>query len=154
MTPDDFQQKFWSGLLRDFYEFQPNNRNPFGWPESRLARINIKIEEGVKRIAKRCGYVHRYIPLEWATANLSYIVENLEHIEATYDLLADDYSKQCLVALLKLRVLGGTHTRMPLSNRSFWDKYYSVDKLFLKQQRTIKTSFLDWHLATRSGRLY
>jgi FkbM family methyltransferase len=74
-----------------------------------------------------------------AEAQLLDHVQNMEKLAQVYDLLADDYSKELFVELLKFRILGSQHVKLPVNNGSFWKKYHSVDENYLRERATTDT---------------
>ena len=147
MGSSEFQRRFFHGLIHDCYEYKANNTHDadyltFGTGVSR--RIKMKLEDGIRLIASRKGFVHRRFGIEQATEHLMWTLENMDGLERFYNLLRDAYSKQLLIELLKYRVLGGYHVKLPLNDKKYWGQYSSVDKKFLKERRTIRTG--EWYL--------
>ena len=104
----------------------------------------MKLKDGIRLIASREGFVRRRFGIEHATERLMWILENMDGLERSYNLLRDGYSKQLLIELLEYGVLGGYHVKLPLNDKKYWDQYSSVDKKFLKERRTIRTG--KWYL--------
>ena len=147
MESSEFQRRFFYGLIHDCYEYQGNNTRDadyltFGTGVS--SRIKMKLKDGIRLIASRKGFVRRRFGIERGTECLMWILENIDGLEEFYNLLRDNYSKQLLIELLKYRILGGYHVRLPLNDEKYWGQYSSVDKKFLKERCTIRTG--EWHL--------
>jgi len=148
MGSTEFQRRLFCGLIHDCYEYQGNNaRNAdyltFGTGVSR--RLKMKAKDRICLIASSKGFVRRGFGIEQATECLKWIFENIDGLERSYDLLRDDYSKELLIDLLKYRVLGAQHVKLPINNEMYWKQYASVDKNFLKKRHTIRTR-RNWYL--------
>jgi FkbM family methyltransferase len=147
MESSEFQRRFFQGLIHDCYEYKASSTRDadyltFGTSAS--SRIKMRLKDCIHLIASRKGFVRRRFGIEHATERLMWILENMDGLERFYNLLQDDYSKQLLIELLKYRVLGGYHVKLPLNDKKYWDQYSSVDKKFLKERRTIRTG--KWYL--------
>jgi FkbM family methyltransferase len=70
-----------------------------------------------------------------------FILRNIDKLEDFYQLLEDEYSRQLLTVLLKFRVLGPQHVKLPLNTKQYWDKRAYIDNSFLKEQRTITGTY-------------
>jgi FkbM family methyltransferase len=93
------------------------------------------------------GFVRRRFDVEVPAHHLLSTLELFDGLERTYRLLADDYSRQALLDVLRYRILGERHVRLPLNDEHFWAEYNSVDARFLKERRTIKAWWgWDFHL--------
>ncbi len=145
MENGEFQRSFFYGLIHDCYEFQDNNTDFLRLGTNVSGRIKRRLEDKVLLVARRTGFVHRHSAIEEAFESLMYVLRNIDKPEGFYHLLGDDYSRRLLIDLLKFRILGARHVRLPLNNKDYWDKRASIDKNFLKERRTIKT-WNNWYL--------
>lgn len=148
MANTEFQHKFFYTLIRDCYEFQANNTTcadclTFG--SSFSSRIKRQVKDKALLFARRNGFVRRHFVIEKAIDRLIRILENIDTLEKFYYSLRDDHSKQLLIDLLRFRVLGAQHVKLPSNNDEYWGKYSSVDKRFMIEQHTIKT-WNNWYL--------
>jgi len=148
MANTEFQHKFFYTLIRDCYEFQANNTacvDCLTFGSSFSSRIKRQVKDKALLFARRNGFVRRHFAIEKATDRLIRILENIDTLEKFYYSLRDDHSKQLLIDLLRFRVLGAQHVRLPSNNDEYWGKYSSVDKRFMIERHTIKT-WNNWYL--------
>jgi FkbM family methyltransferase len=73
-----------------------------------------------------------------------YTLANIDKLERFYHLLGDNYSQRLLIELLKFRILGPQHVRLPLTDEEYWKKYASIDGNFLQERGTFRTD--KWYL--------
>jgi len=144
MENSEFQRRFLYGLIHDCYAYQDNVTDFLRFGTSISSRIKSRLKDKILLFARRNGFVRRHFSIEGASARFMYILANIDKLESFYHLLRDDYSKQLLVELLKFRILGAWHVKLPVNNKKYWDQYFSIDKNFLKERRTVKTG--KWHL--------
>lgn len=143
----EFRSKLLQGLLRDSYEFHDNNVDFWRFQTSRAHRFKIRIKDKILLFARTKGFVRRNFAIKKATKRLMYVLENLDSLEDFYHLLRGDYSKQLLIELLKFRILGEKHVRLPLNDKKYWDKRRSIDKTYLKKRQTLRVGApLNWYL--------
>jgi FkbM family methyltransferase len=139
METSDFQYKFLSGLIHDCFEHQIKNTDYLRFNMRFLDRVKRHLEDIGFLLLKKLGLVHCHFDMEKAKASLLAYTHNMDKLEYVYSLLRDDYSKNLFVELLKLRTLNTRHVRLPVNNKSFWRKYHSVDKKYLKEKNVIDT---------------
>ena len=89
-------------VLRAVHEFHPDGRGPRGLA---LAR----------RAATRWGWARRRFDLDQATFRLAAVAKNVDDLEGTYALLADEQSRQVYVDLWAFKVLGLQHAPTPVT---------------------------------------
>ena len=65
-----------------------------------------------------------------AVAVFEPLLESLPHLEWLYQSLADSYSKDLLLQVLCMQVLGAQHVKMPLNTPAFWENYRTVDEKY------------------------
>jgi FkbM family methyltransferase len=140
-----FEQQLFRTLMRDCYEFQRNNTDYLRFKISPAERFKTRIREMFLLLARRKGFSRKHFNVEEAAQTLAYTFKNLDKLRKFNDLLKDDYSKRLLIELLKFRILGSKHVRLPLNNKQYWEAYRSVDKKFLKERNSFKTSW-NWSL--------
>ena len=139
-----FLQEFSFGLLRDAYEFQAQHPDFLRFEAPLSSRVKGKLRDTALLLARRGGFARKRFSVEAGSLRLSYILANLDGFDRFYNLLDDEPSRQLMVALLRLQVLGAQHVRLPINNASFWKTSRTVAK-YVKERATIKTSW-DWHL--------
>ena len=145
MNDSEFQRRFLYGLVRDCYEVQDNNIDFLAFSVPLAGRIKRRLEDKLLVLAKKAGFVRRHFLTEQSLRRLDYFLCKMDRLERFYNLLEDDYSRQLLIYLLRFRVLGAEHVRLPTNNKFYWDKYISGHKKFLKEKHTIKT-WKNWYL--------
>lgn len=135
-------------VLRDAHRYAPgiDPARPtllpdvrFGWrARARIARERCR--DGVERIASRCGFIHRHFDPVDAAAALERVLDQAQGLQATYSLLADDLSRNALVDVLKLRVLGPYHAPLRITAEGFRRRQADVDASLREQAATFEVS--------------
>lgn len=144
MDSGEFQYKVFQGLLQDCYKFQDHNTDFLRFPASPLARIKRQFKDKVLATTQKAGFIRTPHSVSHVSERLTYTVKHLDEFERFYNILQDEYSKQLLIELLKFRVLGAQHVKLPSNNANFWNKYAAIDRDYLKERRTIK--IWNWYL--------
>src|SRR2546421_1684985 len=138
MDSTDFQHKVFHGLMEDCYKFQDHNTDFLRFPTGPVERIKREFKNKVLASARRAGFIRKHQAIDHASERLTDTVKHLDEVEGFYHLLQDDYSKQLLIELLKFRILGAQHVKLPSNNPDYWTKYAAVNRDYLKESRTIK----------------
>ena len=94
----------------------------------------------VERTAALAGFTRRHFEPRVAGARLNAVLELADGFAATYELLADEPSRQALVNLLKLRVLGPYHAPLPVTPMLFRGKQAHADDDLRLEPRTFDVS--------------
>lgn len=141
---NEFRTRFFEELLRDCYSFQERNTDYFGVPASRFDRLKRKLKDRTLAALSARGFSRRIHDTSGVAHALLSTVNRLDELERTYDLLEDDYSRQTFMDLLRYKILGPRHVKLPLNDSRFWAEYDSIDAKFLKERRTV--SFWGWDL--------
>lgn len=142
--PNDFRSRFFEELLRDCYSFQERNTDYSGFPTSRFDRLKRKLKDRSLALLSARGFGRRIHDVSGVAQTLLSTVNRLDELEKTYDLLEDDHSRQTFLDLLRYKILGPRHVKLPLNDSRFWAEYDSVDARFLKERRTL--AFWGWDL--------
>lgn len=143
----EFRSRFVNELLRDCYAFQERNTDFVRFNVGGVDRLKRRVKDKVLALLSGRGFVRRPHDVEAHSHNLLSTLDRLDGLERTYRLLQDDYSRQALLDVLRFRILGGRHVRLPLNDERFWAEYDSVDARFLKERRAIKApGGWDFHL--------
>lgn len=88
------------------------------------------------------------LPVKWnrdVIQDVSRIQDSIEELAYVYDLLADEFSKSTLVALLTYRLMGHKKVKLPVNTESYWSQRRGTKDL-INGKETIKINFLDWQL--------
>jgi len=86
---------------------------------------------------RRSSVVRRLFEARESRIHLVSVINNIDKLVRLYTLLADDWSQHTLTTLLKFRVLGAKHVKLPLNNEQYWANYGSIDN-YLMERRTIR----------------
>jgi len=103
-----------------------------------LARETVR--DAVDRLAARAGFSRRHFDPDAAARQLAALVDRSSSLEATYALLGDDASRQAMVDLLKLRVLGPYHAPLSVTPQSFRAKQAYAERRLRLRQGTFEVS--------------
>ena len=94
----------------------------------------------VERTAARAGFTRRHFDPADAGRRLSAVLELADGFASTYEMLADEESRQALVNLLKLRVLGPYHAPLPVTAMMFRDKQAHAERDLRLERGTFDVS--------------
>jgi len=143
--PNEFRSRFFEELLRDCYSFQEHNTDYSLFPASRFDHLKRKLKDRMLALLSARGFSRRIHDTSGVAHALLSTVDRLDELEKTYDLLEDDHSRQTFLDLLRYKILGPRHVKLPLNDSRFWAEYDSIDARFLKERQTLK-AFWDWDL--------
>ena len=143
--PNEFRSRFFEELLRDCYSFQERNTDYSCFPASRFDRLKRKLKDRALALLSARGFGRRIDDVAGVAHALLATVSRLDELERTYNLLEDDHSRRTFLDLLRYKILGPRHVKLPLNDSRFWAEYDSVDARFLKERRTLK-AFWGWDL--------
>jgi len=143
--PNEFRSRFFEELLRDCYSFQERNTDYSCFPASRFDRLKRKLKDRALALLSARGFGRRIDDVAGVAHALLATVSRLDELERTYNLLEDDHSRRTFLDLLRYKILGPRHVKLPLNDSRFWAEYDSVDARFLKEHRTLK-AFWGWNL--------
>ena len=116
MKNNDFLLSLTKGLLSDSFKTHRRNIEYIRFPASLVDKFKNSIKANILYFASRWGW-HR--PAIVSNANLSFILKNIDRFEEFYELLEDAPSKNLLIELLKFRILGQRHVKLPLNNDEY-----------------------------------
>ncbi|MDQ3813362.1 MAG: FkbM family methyltransferase, partial [Armatimonadota bacterium] len=139
MQKNDFQHRLLSGLMEDSYQFHNGRMDVlrFGNGASDGTQIKQRVSNALGNLARRRGFARRHFVIEEAAEKLIRVVGHLDQLEDSYSLLQDDDSRQLFVDLLKFRILGARHVKLPTNNASYWHNYDSIDEKFPQERHSI-----------------
>lgn len=140
MSNNEFQYLFFCGLFYDCYKVQDNNTDFLMSRYSTLSRLKNRLQDKILALASRAGFVYvNPFTADKTIEHFTFILKHIDELERFYYLLQDDQSRQLLIELLKFRILGKRHVKLPLNDEKYWDKYTSINRNFLQERRTIRT---------------
>lgn len=131
----EFLDKFLGGLLRDSFQFQTENIDVERFPEAG-GGLSRGLKDKVLAAAASKRFVRRGFNLDSARRFLVGIVGQIDRYQKLYDLLADQPSRDLLVELLKFRVLGPNHVRLPLNTPAYQKLRAAIDRDYLIERGT------------------
>jgi FkbM family methyltransferase len=131
-----FRERLLAEILRDAHRYtpgieplRPSNAGPSKAPARRLLRAGReRARDQLERAASRLGFSQRHFDPDYAAAQLARVLALSEGLEKTYGKLADARSRQAMVDLLKLRVLGPFHASLPVTPERYRSKQAYVEK--------------------------
>src|SRR5438477_2413410 len=135
MMPSDFEfrRRLFSGLLDHCFQFCPNNRDVIRYEFDWRGRVRWWSEERLYTLLSRFGLTRRHDDPRVAKAWLEFILDNLAAFESLYALLADQASRDRLVEVLLLRILGGRHVRLSAYREDNDEASARVQKLLMRK---------------------
>lgn len=146
MQNNEFLRRLIQGLNHDCNELRSNNIDILRYRPSFLARIKKQLKDKIFIIAKRKGLLHRYFKVVGAYKHLRKILKNINGLDSLYNLLEDGYSRSLLIEILKFRILGPRHVRLPLNTQEYWEIRENIDKNYLTEKETIKLKSWPYYL--------
>ena len=144
MPTGSFAQRFFHGLLEACFAYQPDSDDPLRFGNATPSGSRRRITRQAIEAAGRRGYYRKRFDTTSAANALAAITGQMQELEAAWELLADEPSRELFVDLLRLRVLGWKHVSLPVNNPMYWEKYRSLGG-FVEQARTLPTE-AGWHL--------
>ena len=129
-----FDRELIAGLLLSTHGFQPHNVDRWRYPAGGLRRVRRWARDTALAMARRWGFVRARAAGPASTARLAFVLDHLESLSRFHARLADARSRQLLIELLKFRILGGDHVRLPTSDARYWDLRASIDRRFLHRR--------------------
>jgi len=135
---NDFRTRLFEELFRDCYAFQERNTDFIAFRIGGLEKIKRRLKDKLLGVMSSAGFVRRRYDPRTLSQVLLATVDRLEGLERTYQRLQDDHSRQILRDVLRFRLLGRRHVKLPINNERFWTEYNSVDARFMKQRRTLE----------------
>jgi FkbM family methyltransferase len=124
-----------NGVLRDCFRVQMDNFDQERFPEKGAAGLRRRGKEKFLAVVAKIGFVRRQFNVDHASHSFARIIRQIERYQKLYDSLADQQSRDLLVALLKFRVLGCNHVRLPLNDARYWELRKRVNR-HLRERET------------------
>lgn len=114
-------------MLRDAHRYAPGveQRQPTlvteanGNARRRVRALRERARDVVEQAASRAGFTRSHFEPVEAAERLAEVLALAEGFDATYARLSDEWSRQMLVNVLKLRVLGPYHAPLPVTPEAF-----------------------------------
>jgi FkbM family methyltransferase len=135
----EFVDKFLGGLLQDCFQFQSDNVDLERFPEAE-GGVSRRVKDHLLSVAASNNLYRRGFNLDSANRALAGIVGQIHRYQKLYDLLGDQRSRDLLVELLKYRVLGPNHVRLPLNNADYRKLRTDVDSRYLVERGTYRAA--------------
>lgn len=134
---NDFRTKLFEEIFRDCYAFQEHNTDFVAFRIAGLEKLKRGLKDKLLGVMSSAGFVRRRYDPETLSQVLLATVDRLEDLERTYNRLQDDHSRQVMRDILRFKLLGRRHVRLPVNDERFWTEYKSVDARFMKQRRSL-----------------
>jgi FkbM family methyltransferase len=93
-----------------------------------------------ERAAARAGFSRRHFHPDGASQALARVLGLGNELESTYARLGDDASREAMLAVLKLRVLGPYHARLAMTPQQFRDAQARVEREWRVREATYEVS--------------
>ena len=145
----DFDHRLFSGLLEDGHAFQRWNTDYARLGLGRRARFARWIENLVLALAGSAGFTRRHFKVRKASRRLVFLAQNLDRLRSFHDSLADEWSKSMLIEVLKLRVLGPAHVRLPCNTDEYWRSYHAIERTYPPAKGATFMTSQGWRLRGR-----
>jgi FkbM family methyltransferase len=129
----EFRRRLFSGLLDHCFQFCPNNRDIIRYEFNWRGRVRWWSEERLYTLLSRFGLTRRHGDPSVAKASIEFILDNLAALESLYGLLADQASRDRLVEVLLLRILGERHVRLSAYRENDDEASARVQKLLMRK---------------------
>lgn len=121
----NFRSKFFTDFFFNIHRHEKKNWDTLRFPNGHPRQNQFMLEEAVQR--------------------MDFIVRNLDALEASYELLADEPSRTLFVKLLEYNVLDHHHVRLPLSSKAYWKACRDIQNRFLVAANQVQTERLSLH---------
>jgi len=135
MTTQCFVEALLSHVANDLQVVQTNNVDTWRYPMKPTELFRRRVYDGILSLAAKSGFVRRN-SLHAITARFASAIEQTQDLQWLYENLADEYSQQCLIDVLRFKILGNRHVKLPRNTRSFWDLRKIVETTYLKEHQT------------------
>src|SRR6266403_2090941 len=129
----EFRRRLFSGLLDHCFQFCPNNRDIIRYEFNWRGRVRWWSEERLYTLLSRFGLTRRHGDPSVAKASIEFILDNLAALESLYGLLADQASRDRLVEVLLLRILGERHVWLSAYRENDDEASARVQKLLMRK---------------------
>lgn len=131
-----FEHELITGLLRASHAFQPDNLDRWRFPAAAPRQWQHRVRDAALGLFRRCGFVRARRRGPGRPAHLHYVLDHLDDLATFYQALDDAESRQILIELLKFRILGRDHVRIPVVD-GYWKARASVRRKFLRRRHTL-----------------
>jgi FkbM family methyltransferase len=131
-----FEHELITGLLRASHAFQPDNLDQWRFPAAVPRQWWRRVRDAALGLFWRCGFVRARRSGPGRPEYLTYVLDHLGELATFYQALDDAESRQLLIELLKYRILGRDHVRIPVAD-GYWKARASVRRKFLRQRHTL-----------------
>lgn len=131
--PARFRRQLVSGLLNAAHSYEGDG-NADIWRSPHARQQGWR--DPLLKLAARRGWSQRRYDTAEADKHLAHIFENLDRYEQAWTQLADESSRTLFIELLKFRVLGRWHVRLPRDEAAFQSRRAAVEPRHLRQRAT------------------
>jgi FkbM family methyltransferase len=140
-----FRERFFNDLLRDSFAYVPARDHEHPYPErlktsSRLGQWRLAargtLVDLARRLTQRAGWSGAGEWVEQAALELAATAGRLEELEAAYEALGDEPSRELFVKLLEWRVLGPRRVRLPVTPNGYRTGLERVHRELLRERGT------------------
>ena len=138
--PREFELELISGLLRASHAFEPHNVDRWRFPLGGLRGLKGWARDAALAAARRHGFLRARGAGPASKAKLTYVLEHLDDLGRLYGRLGDAPSQHLLIELLKYRILGRDHVRLPTNDARYWEIRASIEREYLRSRSASRSS--------------
>jgi len=140
-----FRERFFAELLRDAFSYVPARYHEHPYPErlrteARAGQWALAAWASAKNVARagaaRIAARRRQDWIDHAARALATTAGRLERIEAAYDVLSDEPSRDVFLKLIEWRVLGPRRVRLPIGPDEYRQALERVARDYMVQRAT------------------
>ena len=144
-----FRRRFFTYLVQDAFNYVSarDHEHPYperlkrdGWVGQVMSAARGRAANGLRRVAHRATVRRRAPWVERAARELVATAEHLEELEAAYEALADEPSRELFVKLLEWRILGPRRVRLPVSPDYYREGLERIDRELVRERGTRRVS--------------
>jgi FkbM family methyltransferase len=129
-----------SGLLASSLNYERENRDFVRYQFNFHARGRLWLEDQFNYLMSRLGFFARHYDAKNACAWLSFVLAHADDFESFYQQL-DQPSRDLLVEVIKFRILGVHHVRLPANNTHYAQTNALINRSIIRPQTVRIDSF-------------
>src|SRR4051794_11810905 len=143
--PQSFRERFFGDVLRDSFGYVPARNHEHPYPErlkarGRLGRWRLAAQGTIADLGRRSArraMASRWTPwVDQAARELAATAERLEDLEAAYETLSDEPSRELFVRLIEWRILGPRRVELPVGPDRYREGLERVHREHLREAGT------------------
>jgi FkbM family methyltransferase len=150
-------RRLFAALLEACYSAEPGAGTGYDTSREWSNPRSLRAKDALARTAARAGFARRRFDVEPAAEALAGIAASLPGLERTYELLADERSRELLVRLLTFRALGPRHVALPVRGDRLQESCDRIDRELRAGPSTVASPYGNelglYELSGRSGRV-